>query len=467
MLSRALIAVSLCCAFSPLVRPAVAAELLTADGYRGIWYMNTPTKNEYVYKYAGGYATYPQQHAPIAIYAKAVDKTFFVFGGTTDPQNQSPSLLYMLGVFDHASGTFCKPRILLDKKTTDAHDNATLAIGGDGHLLVFGNAHGRTRPAYVFRSTNPYSIDAFEEIWKGNYSYGDPWVIPGVGVLLLHTHYENGNDHNLFWSLSPDGKTWPEPSRFATFGKGHYQISWSDPRNPKRVATAFDFHPNGLDSRTNLYYLETSDGGKTWQTADGKKVQPPLLDKNNPALVTDYQSQKLNVYLKDLQFDADGRPVILVLTSKGAAPGPANAPYQWRTTRWTGKAWETRDFTTSDHNYDHGSLYIRDGRWMVIAPTDPGPAPYATGGDLVVWTSADQGATWKKERVLTPNAPRHQTYLRRPLNYKDDFAAIWADGDARKPSESFLYFTDIKAEKVWRLPAKMTGDAAKGEEVRY
>ena len=44
------------------------------DGYRGIWYMNQPTKDEYHYKYSGGYATYPQQHVPIAIYVAAQRK---------------------------------------------------------------------------------------------------------------------------------------------------------------------------------------------------------------------------------------------------------------------------------------------------------------------------------------------------------------------------------------------------------
>ena len=29
------------------------------DGYRGIWYFNQPTKDEYKFKYSGGMATYP------------------------------------------------------------------------------------------------------------------------------------------------------------------------------------------------------------------------------------------------------------------------------------------------------------------------------------------------------------------------------------------------------------------------
>jgi hypothetical protein len=51
-------------------RAGAADDLVTqpADGYRGIWYMNQPLKDEYRFKYSGGFATYPQQHTPIAIY---------------------------------------------------------------------------------------------------------------------------------------------------------------------------------------------------------------------------------------------------------------------------------------------------------------------------------------------------------------------------------------------------------------
>src|SRR4051812_21297190 len=61
----------------------LCAHAAKDDGYRGIWYYNQPSHDEYKYKYSGGFATYPQQHEPIAIYAPAVKKTFFVYGGTT------------------------------------------------------------------------------------------------------------------------------------------------------------------------------------------------------------------------------------------------------------------------------------------------------------------------------------------------------------------------------------------------
>ncbi|MEZ5364084.1 MAG: hypothetical protein R2748_17530 [Bryobacterales bacterium] len=95
----------------------------------------------------------------------------------------------------------------------------------------------------------------------------------------------------------------------------------------------------------------------------------------------------------------------------------------------------------------------------MIAPTDPGPQPYGTGGDMVMWTSQDQGASWKRRKTLTRNSPRNHTYARKPVNAHPDFYALWADGNAWEPSESSLYFTDREGSAVWRLPESMDASA--------
>jgi hypothetical protein len=63
----------------------------------------------------------------------------------------------------------------------------------------------------------------------------------------------------------------------------------------------------GLDFRTNLYYLETRDFGKTWQTVDGKPVSLPLKEVANTALIHDYDSEERNVYIGDVNYDQKGR----------------------------------------------------------------------------------------------------------------------------------------------------------------
>jgi hypothetical protein len=431
------------------------------DGYRGIWYMNQPTRDEYKFKYSGGMATYPQQQEPIAVYSKKANKTFFCYGGTTARgANDKQQLLHMVSYFDHRTGEVPRPTILLNKNTSDAHDNPTLSIDDNGYIWIFSAAHGTARPSYIHRSKKPFSIDDFELIETSNFSYTQPWFFSKRGFLFLHTRYADGR--NLFWMTSSNGVNWSEPSKLVKIDMGDYQISWP---NGGKLATAFDFHPKplGLNGRANLYYLETSDMGKTWKTVDGKIVQPPLTTTNNPALVYDSRAENLLVYLKDINFDAHGHPVILFLTSKGFEPGPANNPRIWKTAHWNGGKWIFHEVTTSLNNYDHGSLYVEKNRWRIIGPTERGPQPYNPGGEMAMWTSADEGATWKMEKQLTRNSPRNHNYARRPLNARPDFYALWADGNGRAPSESNLYFTDQKGTHVWRLPAKMQSDFAKPE----
>ena len=430
------------------------------DGYRGIWYSNQKQDDEYVYKYSGGLGTYCAKHRPFAVYAPEVNKTFFCYGGAPKGKN---TLVHMVSYYDHETGTVPRPRRLLDKRTSDAHDNPVISLDDRGHVWIFSSSHGTARPSYISVSTRPYDIESFERVVTTNFSYTQPHYVPGKGFLFLHTRY--GGGRRLFQMTSADGRTWTEPEMLAHVEKGHYQVSG---HHGAKVATAFNFHPTprGLNWRTNLYYVETDDFGRTWKNVRGEAVELPLTKPDNPALAHDYQTEKRNVYLKDLVFDAEGRPVILHLTSGGWQSGPGNDPRIWQTARWTGEKWEIRGSIRSDNNYDMGSLYVeKGGLWRLIAPTEPGPQPYNIGGEIAMWTSRDQGATWTKLKQLTRQSELNHTYVRRPVDAHPDFYALWADGHGRKPSESRLYFTNRDGDHVWRLPVEMSQPTAKPEAV--
>ncbi len=152
-----------------------AAERPAADGYRGIWHgqVETNLPAGYRYKYSGGLGVYPQQHAPVGLYSEACHRTFFAFGAAAGEGEANNTLQLHVGCFDHATGTVCRPTVLLDRRHaqhgTDAHENPVLAMDADGHLLVFAPAHGpcfdhQNPDAHVFRSTRPHEVDAFEPI---------------------------------------------------------------------------------------------------------------------------------------------------------------------------------------------------------------------------------------------------------------------------------------------------------------
>ena len=462
-----------------------------AEGYSGIWYQNTPLENEYRFKYSGGLGTYCAKHRPFAIYSEKANKTYFCYGAAAPDLYQrtdlaerhpypSPGLLiHAVGYFDHKTGRVCKPTYIMDKGTGDAHDNPVISMDDGGHIWIFSTSHGRSRPSYIHRSQEPFKIDSFERIPAvqiiendtipfDNFSYFQPWNIQSEGFMVFATKYSYPVDRTPCYLTSRDGMTWSRWQRIATIGKGHYQVSAS---NGVKAGTMLNYHPevegdvHGLNFRTNLYYLETPDMGQTWRTASGEKLSLPLNEILNPALVHDYRSEGLLVYLKDLQFDHEGNPILLYITSRGYVSGPENDPRTWTLAHWNGTVWKISEITTSDNNYDAGELILYPDRWTLIAPTETGPQPYNPGGELALWVTHDRGKHWIKTGPITTGSEYNHTYVRRVLNAHPDFLALWADGHGRQPSNSRLYFIDQHKE-VFRLPFSMSQDFENPERIR-
>lgn len=440
------------------------------DGYQGIWYYNQPSEDEYKFKYSGGLGTYCAKHIPLSFYSKEVNKTYFCYGGTSPDKN---NLLHMVSYYDHETGTVPRPRMLLDKKTSDAHDNPTIMLDDQGHIWIFSSSHGTSRPSFIHVSTEPHSIESFTRVFEGNFSYPQCWFLHDEGFLFLHTKYFMGR--RMLVSLrSHDGREWDvdETRWLATIEMGHYQLSG---RHGNKVGTAFNYHPEGnegkgLNYRTNLYYMETTDGGETWHAASGNQLELPLEQVGNAALVHDFKSDARLVYLKDLNFDKNGNPIIMFLSSGNYRSGPQDTPRAWKTARWTGFSWEilprendeTGNIIVSDSNYDTGCLHVDgDGRWRTIGPSGTGPQPYNPGGEMEVWISGNQGQSWNKERTVTKKSKYNHTYARRPVNAHPDFMAFWADGNPRKRSQSRLYFCNADGSKASQLPFKMKGQVEK------
>ncbi len=433
-------------------------------GYRGIWF-ELNQKYPFGDKYSGGLGTYTAKHQPLAIYAPGVNTTFFVYGGVaTEPERH---LLCMIGAFDHSTGMVSKPVVVFDKLgVDDPHDNPSLSIDEEGYLWVFVSGRGNTRPGIKLRSRKPYDIAAFDEISRETFTYPQIWKTR-KGFFHFFTQYSGVRE--LYFETSTDGNQWTPDVKLAGIPQeagqkaGHYQVSgvWKD----SIVGTFFNRHLNGdPDTRTDLYYAETRDFGRTWQTAAGQPLKLPLDTRDAPARVWDYYGRGLNNYMKDMAFDSRGRPVCLHLTSRGHEPGPENQPYQWTISRWNGKFWQQILIARSDHNYDMGSLWINGAHWRIIAPFENRPQPWGAGGEIAQWESFDDGRTWNKTMVLTKNSARNHGYVRRVINGKPPFQFFWADGDPHRFSRSELYFGDFEGN-VWRLPYDLEEDWGKPELV--
>lgn len=101
------------------------------------------------------------------------------------------------------------------------------------------------------------------------------------GFFLFFTRYDGVRQ--LFWQTSQDGVEWTPYRKLASIKEGsesksgHYQISNVF---EGKLCTAFNRHINGsVDTRTNIYYLQSTDWGRTWTTADGTVVDVPVTDQ--------------------------------------------------------------------------------------------------------------------------------------------------------------------------------------------
>jgi len=436
------------------------------DGYRSIWF-DLKQESEYASKNTGG-GTWTGKHRPMAIFAPKVDKTFFVYGGTIDKNEHY--LLCMIGCYDHKTDLVCKPTVVYDKQgVDDPHDNPSMLIDKDGYIWVYVAGRGNTRPGYIYRSIKPYDCSKFESTsYEELMAYPQPWYIDGKGYFLFFTRYDGVRQS--FFKTSPDGFHWSDYQQIASIlskgdtKSGHYQITG---QYGNKLVTAFNRHLNGdCDTRTNLYYLQTTDFGKTWTLADGTPISLPIVDKDSPSRVVDVESKGQNLYLKDVNFDKNGNPIILYLTSFGHQSGPKQGPREWVIAHWTGKIWITHYITKSSHNYDFGSIYVEEKLWRIIAPTADGPQRWGCGGEVESWISKNAGKTWTKERVYTKDSPRNHMYVRSPIPQKDPFCAFWTDGNTEKSTISYLYFGDSKGN-VYKLPYYMKDEWEKPEKMNY
>jgi len=432
------------------------------DGYRGIWY-SLNQFSEYGDKYSGGLGTYTSNHVPMAVYSPEVDKTFFVYGGTT--QEDEKHLLIMISYFDHKTKMVPKPVVALDKMgVDDPHDNATISIDEEGYIWLFVSGRNVSRLGSLLKSSEPYSINNFELVRETNMTYAQPWYFEGKGFVNLFTQYAPGTHfRELWWSTSFDGVNWSYNQKLAAIF-GHYQVS---NQLGNRLVTAFNYHVDGhADKRTNVYFLQTEDMGLTWKSVDGQLLETPVTNVEGPALVYDYEDEGKLVYLQDINFDAEGNPIILVLVSSHFQPGPKGQPREWVVFHWKDNRWISHTVCTSTHNYDVGSLYVDDNKWFVVGPSGTGPQEWGAGGEMALWRSRNEGTNWKKVRDITNNSRFNHSYARRPVNVHPDFYAFWADGNPDEFSRSSLYFTNRKGNRVWRLPYHMDEDYQKPLRVK-
>jgi hypothetical protein len=370
-------------------------------GDEGSWY-SLGDYNDGIPGYSGGFATYSAHHTPVAVQYNG--SRYYTFS-----DNSMGGLKIKVKRNDGPAVTVAHLRYI------DPHRNASLSVDSSGYLYLYIAARGNNEPSLTYRSREPESL-RFEQLEQNTFAYPQPWHINGDQVVLF-SNYEVVD--NLAGKLRTLYVNSPECSQKLVEG-GHYQVSYYD---GNRLFSFYNWTPEGrVTTRHNLYYIESSDGGCTWQNAERQALELPLSENNEQALL--YKTQPENLYPVDA-YVLNGKPAALFIQSDTGSPrrGPYDL-YVWRS--------GVKEFVTQvGHQYNTGFMYEENGREFIVTPT-LGVKDFA-GGRIGLFERVNGQWTLIDEI----NDGGNYNYIRRVYNGGGE--AILTEAASDKESPALLY----------------------------
>lgn len=424
---------------------------LDGDGSSGID-VDNDGNNDKISKYSSSLGFGSHKHAPVAIERPASAGSsqsyiYFVYSGpvTLDgtstiastagqgnrstssafhfATNKSPVLGIYVSKFNPLTNKATKPVLVHAKYTDDFHDNAVINMDDDGYIYVMISGRNNGRQMMLYRSNAAYSLDSFTDVTPDTpntahkISYPKFFWTDNGYFRLVYSDYDSAGNRDL-WSA----KVTPDGSGKATFsqeepisqlhGYGHYAIG--DARG-NDIVLAFNEHSAGVDKRTNLYYMHSSDGGETWKNADNVNISLPLTTTSlSSVAVKEYNGfEERLIYIKDIAFETDQNgnkfPEIVVVGIVGALGTPLhqpNASYDRYFATWNrnsgNSGWLGRRFSEQvDHNYSGAALHqSSSGTSVIYAQTPQGQENYLAGGAIAKGNLTD---TFHTGNVLANN----------------------------------------------------------------
>ncbi len=160
-----------------------------------------------------------------------------------------------------------------------------------------------------------------------------------------------------------------------------------------------------------IYHLQTGDGGKSWQRADGSVIDAPFEHRQpgaEPDVLTRRQQSgggESNTLAHALQCDENGNPHVLYSFCMPYAigMGPARARrMQTKHVRWTGAAWAATEISAGpETDVAGGALAINGASLHALLMYKSIDADWL---DLGLTSSGDGGATWSPPDPITGDA---------------------------------------------------------------
>src|SRR6266542_2254642 len=246
-----------------------------------------------------------------------------------------------VGSYDHDTGVRVTATLKQNFQIDD-HNNPSLLLRPDGHLIAFWSAHIGGR-MYYRRTVGPEDVTAWEpERFVPTNSEG-PWGYTYPNPVQLSAE---GNRIWLFWRGGNFNPTFSTSDDEATWTPARTLISVPDQRPYVKYASNggdtihFAFtqaHPRNV--ATDIYYARYRAG--RIERASGAQIEPlsqaPIVPSQADRIYTAALHHGQRAWVHDVAADAAGRPVVTY------ASFVSTSDHRYHYSRWTGTRWEDHE----------------------------------------------------------------------------------------------------------------------------
>ncbi|MEN8156529.1 MAG: glycoside hydrolase family 88 protein [Bacteroidota bacterium] len=322
-----------------------------------------------------------------------------------------------VGYYDHDSRQTISRTIFNDLEIDD-HDNPSILIDEEGHLLLFFSPHTGPEGLYFIRAKRPEDVSQWHEgkllklndpallaLGSESYTYTNPVKLSEEdGRIFL---FWRGIDGKPTYATSENnGATWSEgeifcmPERTYPFRRPYVKIS-SNGMDKIHIALT-DGHPRN-EPENSIYYMYYQDGA--FYRANGDLIRKEGTEPHQPRdmdVVYDATLTKEKAWIWDIAEDQQGNPALVY------ARFPDDQSHLYSYARWDGEEWikhtlvnsggwfpETPEGKTEpEPNYSGG---------IVLDHEDPSVLYLSVNRDSVFeieqWKTINGGKSWRVEAI--------------------------------------------------------------------
>ncbi|HEX6677798.1 MAG TPA: BNR-4 repeat-containing protein [Actinomycetes bacterium] len=331
----------------------------------------------------------------------------------------------------------------------DDHNNPSLLVRPDGHLIAFWSAHIGGR-MYYRRTVNPEDVTTWgpEQHVPTNtgggskgYTYPNPVQLSAENNRLWL--FWRGGNFNPSFSTSDDEVHWaPARTLISVPGQRPYAKYASNGTDTIHVAFT-QGHPR--DVATNIYYVRYRAGNL--QHASGRLIAPLSRGAITPSQADHVYTAALHhgqrAWVHDVAADAAGRPVVTY------ASFPSTSDHRYHYSRWTGSRWVDHEIARAggSMSVDPGEPHYSGG--ITLDHEDPSYVYLSRKVhghfEVSLWHTRDGGHSWTSRPVTGGSARGNYRPVSPRGRTGPDMNVVWMRGGY----PSYLtYQTGVDAEVI-------------------